>query len=847
MNSALPQKVQKMLDQVVQIIQPAAIKAAGPVLVDLKRTNDSNAPDKRAVFIQHFKKGMTSLFQQMLEKPDPKEAAQQKKRATKEEMEERISKYSLMDTELLEAQLMADRLCKSLEQENQFDIDCLGMRLEKFCGITFDREKNPIQARHLTLVFRQSCDELTPSKHSGDVAIENWGKVLKQAYPQLLQHLNQSLIKQHILPRLDLDDIDQRYEKKGQEKAREMRKNLIADITGKPQDANSEVSDDDLMQSIKTLVTDAALQRPDINKHLVSGSNNGPAASKDEVLDTLRQISQTPVINAETGYRELGADEKTLAEKIQTLTNLQSKALDDQTQNSISLLSMMFDRLQQEEQIADPIKPLINELQLPILKMAVNNQDFFSNSDNPAQELVNEIAKAGTHWTPKQNISKDPFYKKISSIVDEINVSSESGDSNDFIFDEKLLSLKDFLEKEERRSALLEERIIQAESVKARTDSARKSAETIISKRIEKHKAKPHTANFLHDYWTQVLFFYINRDDEFNSPEQDEALKLMKTLLVATPENINTDIEHIFEQLITHLHHMRLEVSESQQTFANIRKEIEELRSQTRIEIDAAEAEQAEAKRAEAALAAAERAAEAAEAARLQAAADQAAAEQAAAEQAAARLQAAARQAAAEQAAAVQAAARMQEAAEKAAAEQVAARLKAAAEQAAAEQAAAEQAAARLQAAAEQAAAEQAEAKQQAAARLQAAAEKAAAAQAAREAVQLEELELVEDELLADDSGETVAEDMFDQQVDKLRAESWFKLTNENFDKAKIKLAAIIKHNGNYIFVNREGVKVITTQKSGVAELLRSGQLEIVDDAVFFDRALESVIHSLRK
>jgi hypothetical protein len=838
MNNPLPQKAKTMLDQVTQLLQPAAIKSAGPVLVDLKRESDSSAPDKQAIFLQRFKKGMADLFQQMFEKPSPQDANQAKKRGnTKEEIEERISKYSLMDTEILEAQLTAERLCRSLEQEYQYDIDCLGMRLEKFCGITFERDKNPIHAKHLTLVFRQSCEELTPSKFSGDVAMENWGKVLKQTYPQLLQHLNQSLIKQHVLPRIDLDDIELRYQKKGQEKAREMRKNLIADITGKPLDPNTEVSDSDLMHSIKTLVADAAIQRPELNKHFVKGSNNGPVVSKEEVLDTLRQITQTSITNEETGYRELAADEKTLAEKIITLTNLQSKTLDDQTQNSISLLSMMFDQLQQEEQIADPIKPLINELQLPILKMAVNNESFFSNSDNPAQELLNEIAKAGTHWTPKQNISKDPFYKKISSIVDEISVSSESDENNEFIFDEKLLTLKDFLEKEERRSALLEERIIQAESVKARTEAARATAEKIIKRKLFRHNAQENTAKFLQDYWTQVLFFYINRDDEFDSTEQAQAIELIDALLVANPENPEADIDSIFEQLITHLHHMGLEVSERPQTFAKIRKEVEEIQRQARAIIEAAEAERV-----------AEAAAAAEAAAKLQAAAEQAAAEQAAAEQAAARLKAAAEQAAAEQAAAEQAAARMQEAAEKSAAEKAAARLQAVAEQAAAQQAAAQQAALKLQAAAEQAAAEQMAAKkaaeEQAAAKIQAAAE-----QAARDVIQIDELDFSDKELSAENSNneEEIEKDIFDQQAEKLRAESWFRLTNENFDKAKIKLAAIIKHNGSYIFVNREGVKVINTQKAGVAAMLRSGELTIVDDAVFFDRALESVIHSLRK
>jgi hypothetical protein len=47
--------------------------------------------------------------------------------------------------------------------------------------------------------------------------------------------------------------------------------------------------------------------------------------------------------------------------------------------------------------------------------------------------------------------------------------------------------------------------------------------------------------------------------------------------------------------------------------------------------------------------------------------------------------------------------------------------------------------------------------------------------------------------------------------------------------------------------VNREGVKVITAKKPEVADLLRCGELTIVDDTVFFDRALESVIQSLRR
>lgn len=88
-------------------------------------------------------------------------------------------------------------------------------------------------------------------------------------------------------------------------------------------------------------------------------------------------------------------------------------------------------------------------------------------------------------------------------------------------------------------------------------------------------------------------------------------------------------------------------------------------------------------------------------------------------------------------------------------------------------------------------------------------------------------------------------EDIFDKQADMLRADTWFRLSNATHGQAKVKLAAVIKHNGNYIFVNREGAKIITAKKSEVAELLRCGELSIIDDTIFFDRALRNLLFSL--
>ena len=776
---------QKIFEQTLALVLPTAIRAGGPVLVTMKREDGEPAVDKRGIFIQQFKRGLTEQFAQAAKKPDDKNAAPAKKvENTREAMEERISKYSLVDSELLEAQLLIERICNALQAEHQYDVDCLGMRLERMAGITVERSNNPLSAKHITTVFHQCCDVLQPTKMSSDAAMTNWGKALKEAYPQWLKQLNQLLIKQHILPRLDLDDINRRYEKKNQDKAREMRKNLIEDITGKPQSADNEIDNAELMQSLKALVANAATINPELNKHIVTGANGGALATKEDIFNAISNISSTHQINTETGYREVSDNEQSLAEKVAALTAMQSKALDSQTQNSISLLSMMFDRLQNEEQIAEPIKPLINELQIPILKVAVQNQDFFSNPDNPAQELINEIAQVGTQWTPKQNINKDPFYKKISTIVDDINTSSESIENHEEFFEEKLITLKDFLEREKQRSALLEERIIQAESMKARTDAARATAEKVILKKISRHNAKPFTATFLQDYWQQVLFFYINRDEDYISDEQQKAKQIIDDLLIFKPETLTVDFNKTFDAILWHLHHMGLTLTEQEST-----------QNQLCVEFNEGQ----------------------------QAVKDQLAATAEAAAKAAAQEQAAAR-AAAELASAVNNILDRQEPAPEpiTTAPSPSTEINAPAPSTDS---------------------------------VAFTSSTSISDSSATEEISFEVDSISLDSTLDDDDIEDAfvleedisVEDIFDKQADMLRADTWFRLSNATHDKLKVKLAAVIKHNGNYIFVNREGAKMITAKKPEVAELLRCGELSIVDDSVFFDRALESVIQSLRK
>lgn len=92
------------------------------------------------------------------------------------------------------------------------------------------------------------------------------------------------------------------------------------------------------------------------------------------------------------------------------------------------------------------------------------------------------------------------------------------------------------------------------------------------------------------------------------------------------------------------------------------------------------------------------------------------------------------------------------------------------------------------------------------------------------------------------EAAELADEDPHMQAVAGFSQGSWFDLTDENGSVLRCRLAATIKATGKYIFVNRAGLKVAERTRSDLARALKKGALQILDNSMLFDRALESIV-----
>jgi len=84
------------------------------------------------------------------------------------------------------------------------------------------------------------------------------------------------------------------------------------------------------------------------------------------------------------------------------------------------------------------------------------------------------------------------------------------------------------------------------------------------------------------------------------------------------------------------------------------------------------------------------------------------------------------------------------------------------------------------------------------------------------------------------------------EQISRLSEGVWVEVTQEDGEKMRCKLAAVVEPGPRYVFVNRRGMKVLEKSRMGLAVDLKRKSLTVLAESQVFDRALQAVIGNLR-
>ena len=203
------------------------------------------------------------------------------------------------------------------------------------------------------------------------------------------------------------------------------------------------------------------------------------------------------------------------------------KSMNQIDSKTIDFIEMLFGAFLMDKNISDSIKELLLSLQIPLIKIALIESNFFNNKNHPARHVLNSIAHLGIGIEDKDN----PVYQTMVYIVEQL---LQSFDQKLDIFNTTKISLDRLSKIEEEKHNKTEEQTHILIKIEYTRQLVLKELQYYTMNTIIPVSIQPLILN----HWATLMFHrFINYGKD--SIEWKEAIGILR-LLIKTLRNIES-------------------------------------------------------------------------------------------------------------------------------------------------------------------------------------------------------------------------------------------------------------------------------------------------------------------
>ena len=510
---ALQDKARKEIAEMLQVVFEQADDALFKLADQAANNQDQNLyfESMREVRIQrrtienNFFDQLEGLFAALTEDNSAAELLS----AVSEEIE--LENLSLVNNDELEELVAIDAMVARANKEHATAIEHITLRLDSLFEGEVSIANNPVAPASICEGFSRSSENLLIDIKAKLVLYKLFGKHVMAELKGFYQQLNKVLVDHQVLPNL-ISDL-----KRGRQPVPGPSQRMAASqMTGA---VGTDIAAGE-SHFVDEGITLAAQGGHTVNLGELLGARRAAAAGvgggsvqTTELLQTLNTLQQT----SSTGFD----GRVDLAGALANALNAQGQAQEiKQADNDvINLVNLLFDYILEDSNLAVEMKAQIGRLQIPFLKVALADKTFFSHGGHPARRLLNEIASAALGWQ-QEDMSGDILLKKIVGTIDRVLNEFESDAG---LFAVLLTDFVSFTEKEKRRAAILEQRTIDAESGKAKSEQARATVEEALGNVIGDRELPEGAKDLLDQAWSKVMLLVCLKHG-VDDPKWDEVM-----------------------------------------------------------------------------------------------------------------------------------------------------------------------------------------------------------------------------------------------------------------------------------------------------------------------------------
>ena len=337
---------------------------------------------------------------------------------------------------------------------------------------------------------------------------------LHQSLPDIYHQLNEYLIRLGILP-----EIKQAFRRKPPDRS-------TARAHGKTPDADGKTSDNstDVLNAIQQLAA-----RVGKDQNLIPGQADiapPPALQNPAFASTLRELQQID-------WNSLPSDSPADANLIWQVRKSEAASKVGHIEAAtIDIVAMLFDFIFEDKALSTGVKALVGRLQIPVLKIALQDRNFFASREHPARYFLDDISAISIRWGG-DILSDDPFYRKLENLVtriqqefaEDIAIFSQAIEELAAFVDERDTEAKPALTAVAETASQREEEI---DAAKIAREAAHTKAEAAVKPWLDK-RIYPPILDFYEIHWLRVLES-ITLDADSSEADWNSAVAFMDDL-----------------------------------------------------------------------------------------------------------------------------------------------------------------------------------------------------------------------------------------------------------------------------------------------------------------------------
>lgn len=427
---------------------------------------------------------------------------------------------SLIEVEETDEESVLREIAGRQERRAALPLHLLGHRFGVLAGQpAFDAARLPLGPHALCRGLREAAAPMALGHEARLLLYRGFEREVMSGYPRLLERVNDRLVADGILPALTFVPV----------RARPAPQPREADVRGPRGQAAGERAHTAWFGQPGGDAPDGGAAAFGLLRQLLAGRTGaaatpggaGPDAARTlstpELLDALRALQRRPAAHAADGRRDdaaAGVPDGIPGIRHDVLVQAAggdgAAALSPEDGDTFELLALLYAWLERELRPDAPTAGLVRQLQVPMLRMSLQDRAFLLRASHPARRLLDTVAESAARWLDPDELDPQligPLQRAVAEVGSEF-------DQDPAVFERAQARLRGDLQAQARRAAAAERRHVEAARGKEKLEIARRRADAVIAEETDGQPLPHFERTLLSQAWSDVLTLTLLRPGE---------------------------------------------------------------------------------------------------------------------------------------------------------------------------------------------------------------------------------------------------------------------------------------------------------------------------------------------